>query len=67
MARTVDEDDVVAIPYSEGNPLGSAYGVDNNEDAYIGFRIYQDKKTKVGPALYDVIWDRAKLFTKKQK
>ncbi|HEX3078192.1 MAG TPA: hypothetical protein VHQ24_15135 [Lachnospiraceae bacterium] len=66
MARTIDEDNVVTIPYSEGNPLGSAYGVDNNEDAYIGFRIYQDKKTKVGPELYDVIWDRAIIFTKKQ-
>jgi hypothetical protein len=64
MARKVDEDRVVVIPYSEGNPLGSAYGVDNKEDAYIGFRIYQDKETKVGPALYDVIWDRAILFTK---
>lgn len=67
MARTAGKDNVVTIPYSKGNPLGSAYGVDNNEDAYIGFRIYQDKKTKVGPALYDVIWDRAILFTKKKK
>lgn len=67
MARKVDEDRVVVIPYSEGNPLGSAYGVDNNEDAYIGFRIYQDKETKVGPALYDVIWDRVILFTKKKE
>lgn len=64
-ARKVDEDNVVSIPYSTNNPLGSAYGVDNNEDAYIAFRIYQDKETKVGPALYDVIWDRAILFTKK--
>lgn len=64
-ARKVDEDNVVSIPYSKNNPLGSAYGVDNNEDAYIAFRIYQDKQTKVGPALYDVIWDRAILFTKK--
>ncbi|MCX8128470.1 MAG: hypothetical protein N3I35_00010 [Clostridia bacterium] len=67
MARTAGKDNVVTIPYSKGNPLGSAYGVDNNEDAYIGFRIYQDKETKVGPALYDVIWDRAILFTKKHK
>jgi hypothetical protein len=67
MARTSDEDNVVTIPYSTGNPLGSAYGVDNNEDIYVGFRIYQDKETNVGPALYDVMWDRAILFTKKQK
>ncbi|WP_237664876.1 hypothetical protein [Sutcliffiella horikoshii] len=66
MARKADGDRVVVIPYSTGNSKGSAYGVDNNEEAYIGFRLYQDKETKVGPALYDVIWDNAILFTKKK-
>lgn len=67
MARKVAEDCVVVIPYSTGNPLGNAYGVDNSKDAYIGFRIYQDKETKVGPDLYDIIWDKTILFTKKKK
>jgi hypothetical protein len=66
MARRVDEDCVVVIPYSSGNPLGSAYGVDNNKDAFIGFRIYMDKESNVGPDLYDVIWDRAILFSRKR-
>lgn len=66
MARKDDGDRVVVIPYSTGNPKGSAYGVDNNQEAYVGFRIYQDKETKVGPALYDVVWDNAILFTKKK-
>lgn len=66
MARKIDKDRVVVIPYSEGNPLGSAYGVDNHQDAFVGFRIYQDKETKVGPDLYDIIWDHAILFTKKR-
>lgn len=67
MARKIDKDRVVVVPYSEGNPLGSAYGVDNYQDAFIGFRIYQDKETGVGPDLYDIIWDHAILFTKKEK
>lgn len=66
MARKIVKDSIVAIPYSTGNPLGSAYGVDNNEDAFIGFRTYHDKETKVGPDLYDIIWDKAILFTKKK-
>lgn len=64
MARKTEEGSEVIIPYSTGNPSGSAYGVDNNQDAYIGFRIYQNKKTKVAPAHFDVIWGKAILFTK---
>jgi hypothetical protein len=60
-------DDGIVVPYSTGNPSGKAYGVDNNKDAFIAFRIYVDKETLVGPALFDVIWDRAILFTKKNK
>ncbi len=67
MARKTDEGNEVIIPYSTGNPAGSAYGVDNNQDAYIGFRIYQNKETKVAPALFDIIWSHAILFTKKKK
>lgn len=65
MARKADEDNVVIIPYSTGNPLGKAYGVDNNQDARIVFRVYMDKIAMVGPYIFDIIWDRAILFTKK--
>ncbi len=67
MARKADEDNVVIIPYSTGNPLGKAYGVDNNQDARIVFRVYLDKIAMVGPYIFDVIWNRAILFTKKKK
>jgi len=67
MARNSDEDNVVIIPYSTGNPLGKAYGVDNNQDARIVFRVYLDKIAMVGPYIFDIIWDRVILFTKKKK
>lgn len=66
MARKPDEGNVVIIPYSTGNPLGKAYGVDNNKDVRIVFRVYLDKMAMVGPYVFDVIWDHAILFTKKQ-
>lgn len=66
MARKTDEDCIVIIPYSTGNPLGKAFGVDNNKDAFIGFRVYVDKTSMVGPPLFDIIRDRAILFTKKK-
>jgi hypothetical protein len=66
MARKADEDNVVIIPYSIGNPLGKAYGVDNNQDSFMTFRVYLDKIAMVGPYIFDIIWDRVILFTKKQ-
>lgn len=65
IARKADEDNVIIIPYSTGNPLGKAYGVDNNQDARIVFRVYLDKIAMVGPYIFDIIWDQAILFTKK--
>ncbi|MDP4145424.1 MAG: hypothetical protein Q8936_13225 [Bacillota bacterium] len=67
MARKADENNVVVIPYSTGNPLGKAYGVDNNKEVRIVFRVYLDKIAMVGPYIFDIIWDRAILFTKKKK
>jgi len=67
MARNTKEGNEVIIPYSTGNPSGSAFGVDNNEDAYIGFRIYANPKTNVAPAIFDVIWSHAMVFSKKKK
>lgn len=52
MARKIEEGNEVIIPYSTGNPSGSAYGVDNNEDAYVGFRIYTNPKTNIAPAIF---------------
>jgi hypothetical protein len=67
MARKTEEGNEVIIPYSTGNPKESAYGVDNNEDAYVGFRIYTNPETNVAPAIFDTIWSRAILFRKKKK
>ena len=67
MARKREEGNEIIIPYSTGNPAGTAYGVDNNKDAYIGFRVYVNKETEVGPALFDIVWDHAILFSKKKK
>lgn len=67
MARKTEEGNEVIIPYSTGNPKGSAYGVDNNEDAYLGFRIYANPETNVAPAIFDTIWSGAILFRKKKK
>ena len=67
MARKADEDNVVIIPYSTGNPLGKAYGVDNNKAVRIVFRVYLDQIALVGPYIFDIIWDQAILFTKKKK
>jgi hypothetical protein len=58
--------DSITVPYSTGNPDGKAYGIDNNKDAFIGYRLYVDKEALIGPAHMDVIWDRAILFTKKK-
>jgi hypothetical protein len=66
MARKADEDNVVIIPYSTGNPLGKAYGVDNNKDVRIVFRVYLDQIAMVGPYVFDIIWDQAILFRKKK-
>jgi hypothetical protein len=65
MARKADEDNVVIIPYSTGNPLGKAYGVDNNQEVRIVFRVYLDQIALVGPYVFDLIWDQAILFKKR--
>ncbi|EKQ57714.1 MULTISPECIES: hypothetical protein [unclassified Clostridium] len=67
MARKHKEGNEVIIPYSTGNPQGSAYGVDNNEEAFIITRTYVNQETKVASAHFDVIWDHAILFRKKKK
>lgn len=65
MARKADDENAVIIPYSTRNPYGKAYGVDNNQDARIVFRVYLDQIAMVGPYIFDVIWDHAILFTKR--
>ncbi|CAM3815378.1 hypothetical protein [Mesobacillus thioparans] len=61
-----EDGESITVPYSTGNPDGKAYGVDNNKDVFIGYRLYVDKEALIGPAHMDVIWDRAILFTKKK-
>lgn len=65
MARKATDDNTVIIPYSTGNPLGKAYGVDNHQDCRIVFRVYLDQTAMVGPYVFDIIWDQVLLFTRK--
>lgn len=66
MARSTTEGNEIIIPYSTSNPLGSAYGIDNNQDAFVVIRSYVNQRTKVASAPFDFIWGRAILFTKKR-
>lgn len=54
----------VIVEKSTGNPKGKAYGVDNNKDAFLAFRSYIEKVNKVGPAAYELVYDRAIVFHK---
>ncbi|MEJ6949636.1 hypothetical protein [Natronospora cellulosivora (SeqCode)] len=67
MARNFTEGNEIIIPYSTGNPQGSAYGVDNNQDAFIVIRSYVNQTTKVASAPFDIIWGHAILFSKNKK
>lgn len=67
MARRGRADCVSIIHYCTGSPKGACYGVDNYQEAFIGFRLYLNQETLVGPAPYDVIWDQVFLFRKKKK
>lgn len=66
MARDSMESNEVIIPYSTGNPQGSAYGVDNNQKVFLVIRMYINQETKVASAPFDIIWGHAILFTKKR-
>lgn len=47
-------------------PLGvKAYGVELEEEAFIGFRMYLEPTTKVGPIWSEIIYDRAIHFSPK--
>lgn len=67
MARYSTKCNEVIIPYSTGNPQGSSYGVDNNQDAFIVIRNYVNQKTKVASVPFDIIWGHTILFTKNKK
>jgi hypothetical protein len=67
MSRKTTEGNEVIIPYITGNPKGSAYGVDNNQDAFVLVRAYVNQETKVSSNPPDIIWGHAILFTKKRK
>lgn len=63
--KSAPDENCVIVEKSTGNPKGKAYGVDNNKEAYIAFRSYIEKPNQVGPAHFELIYDRAILFTKK--
>lgn len=67
MARRATERNDITIPYSTGNPKGSAYGVDNNQKVFLVIRMYVNQETKVASAPFDIIWGHAILFTKKKR
>ncbi|MGI5935856.1 MAG: hypothetical protein ACOX7I_03490 [Oscillospiraceae bacterium] len=67
MARRTTEGNEIIIPYSTGNPKGSAYGVDNNQKVFLVIRMYLNQETKVASAPFDIIWGHAILFTKKKR
>jgi hypothetical protein len=55
----------VIIPYSTGNPDGKAFGVDNNQDAFVACRAYIEKATGIGPAYSELCADRVIVFHRK--
>ena len=64
MGRTKTDDHTALIPYSTGNEQGRFYGVDNDNPAFVLFRIYLDK-TGVGANYYELVNDRVIVFYKK--
>ena len=65
MARTETDEHTAVIPYSTGNEQGKFYGVDNDNPAFVLFRIYLDE-TGVGANYYELVNDRVIVFHKKQ-
>jgi hypothetical protein len=57
-------DNYVIISKSTGNPDGSAYGVDNNQDVFVAFRAYIERATGIGTSYYEIQYDRAIIFHK---
>ncbi|GAI81515.1 unnamed protein product, partial [marine sediment metagenome] len=53
-------------PHTLKVPWGvKAYGVELEEEAFIGFRMYLEPATKVGPIWSEIIYDRAIHFSPK--
>ena len=65
LARTQEDSYTAVIPYSEGNPQGEYYGVDNGDTLLLAHRAYLEPETGVGPSYYEIIYDRAIVFHKK--
>ncbi len=62
VVRRTTEGNEIIIPYSTGNPKGSAYGIDNNQKVFLVIRMYLNQETKVASGLFDTIWGHAILF-----
>ena len=65
MARSEEEPYTACIEYSTGNEKGTYYGADNNTPLFLAFRAYLDE-TGVGSSYYELLYDRAIIFHKKQ-
>jgi hypothetical protein len=66
MARSLSYpgENCVIVPYSTGNPNGTAYGIDNNQDVFPAFRAYVERATGIGASYYEIQYDRAIIFHK---
>lgn len=64
MSRQSTDTNEITIPYSTGNPMGSAYGVDNFQKLFLVIRMYINQKIKVVSTSFDIIWGHAILFKK---
>ena len=65
MARSEEQPYTACIEYSTGNEKGTYYGADNNTPLFLAFRAYLDE-TGVGSSYYELLYDRAIIFHKKQ-
>lgn len=64
-SKADEADHTATIPYSEGNPDGEYYGVDNGDTLFLAYRSYLEPETGVGPSYYEYLYDKAIVFHKK--
>jgi hypothetical protein len=58
-------EECLIIPTSTGNPLGKAYGVDNDKNVFACVRAYYEQKTGIGPSYSELFHDRVIVFHRK--
>jgi hypothetical protein len=62
-ARTKMDDQTYVVPEDVNNNLT---GINKSEPVFMGFRAYINKETQVGPASWEILYDRVLLFTRKK-